>query len=431
LFVALIAGVTVRPRFGLHPRLHVLGLLEARLQRFDRMILGGLNEGTWPADPAADPWMSRPMRIAFGLPAPERTVGLAAHDFVQAASAPEVFLTRAEKVGGAPSVPCRWLTRLDTALTAAGLDPARLRDARARIWVGALDAPDAVRPAAPPEPRPPVATRPRRLSVTEIGTWMRDPYAIYARHVLRLRALDPLEAEPGPAERGTFMHTALDAFVRDHRAALPPDALERLLDAGRAAFGDALARPEVHAFWWPRYLRAARFLAGVETEWAANRAGHIAEIEATHHFADVDFTLVGKPDRIDRLKSGGVRVVDYKTGSVPTKKQIASFMAPQLPLLAAMARAGAFGDVVKAPPAALVYAQLTGGKVEGKITELPDAEATTDELERRLKELIVRFDDASWPYAPRVAMEKTRYGSDYDHLSRFDEWGEAAEEIEP
>jgi len=430
LFVALTAGVTVRPRFGLHPRLHVLGLLEARLQRFDRMILGGLNEGTWPADPAADPWMSRPMRIAFGLPAPERTVGLAAHDFVQAASAPEVFLTRAEKVGGAPTVPSRWLTRLDTALTAAGLDPARLRDWRTRAWAVALDTPETVRPTAPPAPRPPVPLRPRRLSVTEIETWMRDPYAIYARHVLKLRALDRLEDEPGAAERGTFMHAALDAFLRDHRETLPPDALDRLLAAGRAAFGDALARPEVHAVWWPRFERvAAWFLEEEGRRRAAGTVNVATEAGAALAIAVAGgaFTLTGKADRIDRTADGRLSIIDYKTGTPPRGADVLAGFAPQLPLEAAMAVAGAFDGVPEAAVAEIAFWHLSGGTDPGKVARIDgDADTLGRDALAGLIALIDRFDDPAVPYrsVPRPAFAP-RF-SDYRHLARVAEWSVAA-----
>ncbi|MFN8721788.1 MAG: double-strand break repair protein AddB [Rhodospirillales bacterium] len=430
LFVALTAGVTVRPRFGLHPRLHVLGLLEARLQRFDRMILGGLSEGTWPADPAADPWMSRPMRIAFGLPAAERTVGLAAHDFVQAAAAPEVFLTRAEKVGGAPTVPSRWLTRLDTALTAAGLDPARLRDGRARGWATALDTPDAVSPAPAPAPRPPAARRPRALSVTEIGTWMRDPYAIYARHVLRLRALDPLEAEPDAADRGTILHTALDAVVREPPAALPADALARLIAAGRAAFGDALARPEVHAFWWPRFERVAVWF--LEEERRRRAAGIVnVRTEATARLVlerpGGPFALTGKADRIDRMADGRLVIVDYKTGTLPKATEILAGLSPQLPLEAAMAAAGAFADVDPAPVAEIAFWSLKGTAEAGRIEPVKGDPADLGaQALAGLAALVDRFDDVQVPYRPVPRPAFAPRFSDYGHLARVAEWSVAA-----
>lgn len=415
-------GVAVRPQGPRHPRVSIWGPLEARLQSADLVILGGLNEGVWPQNPADDPWLTRQMREELKLSQPERRIGLSAHDFATMAAQPNVLLTRARRQNGAPSNASRFLLRL-TAL-AEGCDAAIPED-EALGWAQGLDVGGPPKPAPRPMPRPPLAARPRKLSVTRIETWVRDPYAIYARSILGLKPLEALAEPLNARDRGNAIHLALELFAK--RQPWTGDAYDALVACGEEAFAGLMNEPDVRAFWWPRYLRAARFLAGVEAEWAESRAGHVAEVEAVHHFADVDFRLVGKPDRIDRLKSGGTRVIDYKTGGVPSKKQIESFMAPQLPLLAAMARLGAFGDAVKGPPAELVYAQLGGGKVEGRITELPDAEATTDELERRLKELVRRFDDEAHPYAPRAAMEKTRYGSDYDHLSRFDEWGEAAE----
>ena len=122
LFEALSAHAVVRPAYGRHPRLAIWGLVEARLQQADLIVLGGLNEGTWPGAVPADPWMSRQMRAEFGIPLRERAVGIAAHDFAQALGASEVALTRAARREGAPTVPSRWLLRLDAVLRAVGLD---------------------------------------------------------------------------------------------------------------------------------------------------------------------------------------------------------------------------------------------------------------------------------------------------------------------
>src|SRR5207247_10922809 len=110
---AMIATEMLRPRFGRHPRLSIWGPLEARLQRADLLVLGGLNEGTWPPSVETGPWLNRPMRTALGLPQPERRIGLSAQDFASALAAGRVLLTRAEREGGAPTVPSRWLARLD------------------------------------------------------------------------------------------------------------------------------------------------------------------------------------------------------------------------------------------------------------------------------------------------------------------------------
>ena len=415
-------GAAVRPQGPRHPRVSIWGPLEARMQSADLIILGGLNEGVWPQNPSDDPWLTRGMREALKLSAPERRIGLSAHDFATMAAQPSVLITRAKRQGGAPSNASRFLLRL-TAL-ADGCGKPIPRDPILDLARG-IDAADRPRAAPRPMPRPPYAARPRGLSVTQIETWVRDPYAIYAREVLGLKKLDAIAEPLGARDRGNIIHEALELFA--DRDKWPDDPYEALVACGRKAFGKYLDAPDVRAFWWPRYLRAARFIAAAETDWAATRADTLAEVKVVHHFTDVNFKLTGKPDRLDRLKDGGVRVIDYKTGGIPTKKQIEAFMAPQLPLLAAMARAGAFGPEMKGKPAELVYAHISGGKVEGKLVELPDAEATTDELERRLKERVVKFDDTATPYPPRVAMEKVRYPSDYDHLSRFAEWGEAAE----
>lgn len=415
-------ATAVRPQGPRHPRVAIWGPQEARMQRADLMILGGLNEGVWPQNVADDPWLTRRMREELRLSAPERRIGLSAHDFATLAAQPRVLLTRARRQDGAPANASRFLLRLIA--LADGCGAPIPRDA-ALDFAAVIDAAGRPKPAPRPMPRPPLEARPRRLSVTRIETWVRDPYAIYARSILGLKRLDALAEPLGPRERGNAVHLALELFAR--RQPWSGDPYEALVGCGREAFGALLDEPDVRAFWWPRYLRAARYLATQEAAWAETARTTIVEREAELHYADIGFTLVGKPDRIDALKDGGVRVIDYKTGGVPSKKQIDAFMAPQLPLLAAMARAGAFGPEMRGAAAELIYAQLGGGKIEGDIFELPDPVTLTDELERRLKELVRKYDDEAQAYAPRVAMEKKGYGSDYDHLSRFDEWGDAPE----
>ena len=255
---ALMEDHVVRPPFGRHPRLQIWGPLEARLQHADCMILGGLNEGVWPPAAAGDPWMSRPMRADFGLPPPELRIGLSAHDFVQCCGAVEVYLTRARRIEGTPTIPARWLQRLD-ALLAIGPERAsalRAMDPALLAWWHALDRPaELPGPRPAPAPAPPVAARPRRLSVTRIETWIGDPYSIYARDILRLFKLDPVDADPSAAERGIIIHRILDAYVREHSRTLPPDAEARLLALGRAQF-EATSAPTRRARLLVAALRA-------------------------------------------------------------------------------------------------------------------------------------------------------------------------------
>lgn len=426
LLEALMAPVRVRPRYGRHPRLAILGPLEARLLSADRIVLGGLNEGVWPALPEADPWMSRPMRTQFGLPAPERQIGLAAHDFVQLSAAREVFLTRADRVDGAPTVPSRWLLRLETVLRAAGLEGVIERDReRWRAWYRFLDQPVEVCPRPAPEPCPPVPARPCRLSVTEIETWMRDPYAIYAKHVLGLRALDPIAADPGGAERGQFIHDALDRFVQAFPATLPEDALQRLLELGQSSFGAALASPLVWAFWWPRFERIADWFVALETERRTEARPLATEVKGSIEVEGPTslFTLTCKADRIDRLADGTLGIIDYKTGLVPSLKEIELGFAPQLPLEAAIAIAGGFDGVAPGEVGSLSFWRLTGGNPPGEVRSAKgDPAAMAESAHTGLVALVHAFSDPATPYrsCPRPA-RAPRY-SDYTHLARVQEW---------
>ncbi len=434
LLESLMAGPSVRPRYGRHDRLFIWGPLEARLQQTDLMILGGLNEASWPPEPEADPWMSRPMRAAFGLAALERRIGLSAHDFAQCFAAPEVMLSRAVKVAGTPTVPSRWLIRLETLLTALGRRGALERAAPLRLaWQKRLDAPERFERIEPPAPAPALAARPRRLSVTQVETWMRDPYAVYARHVLKLKPLDPIGAEPGAAERGIFIHEALDDFISGNRGELPPDALARLIACGEKAFGAALARPGVWVFWWPRFLRIARWF--VDTERARRAAafetlGTEVRGKMTVTGPAGLFTLTAKADRIDRDGAGGLVIIDYKTGTLPKPDHIQQGLSPQLALEAAIAEAGGFAAVPPAGVTELAYWRLGGGDPAGETKPVAgDPRALIGEAEEGLKRLVAAFDDPATAYAVRPRPEAPPAGGDYDHLARLKEWSAVEEGV--
>jgi len=431
---ALMAGRAVRPRYGGHSRLFVWGPLEARLQQPDVVVLGGLNEGTWPPDSQADPWMSRPMEKRFGLPPPERRIGLAAHDVAQLLAAPRVVLTRAERVGGAPSVPSRWLQRLDAVLDGAGLAGALASGGAYLDWLRQLDAPERVRPAAPPAPCPPVAARPRALSVTEIGKWMADPYAIYARRVLGLKPLDPLDADPGAAERGQIVHAALHRFIEGCLDGMPDDALDQLLGCGRAAFAPWFAYPGIAAFWWPRFERIAAWFVDRERERRAKAAPLAVERAGGCVLAgpEGDFRLRARADRIDRLADGRLAVIDYKTGTVPSDRMIAAGFAPQLPLEAAIASVGGFQGVDALEIGELVHWKLSGGDPAGELRPIKP-----EEMHDRIAEawdgllgLIARFDDPATPYLSQPRPAHARGDDDYAHLARVLEWSAGAGEAE-
>jgi ATP-dependent helicase/nuclease subunit B len=421
----LLAAQVARPRYGRHPRLAIWGPLEARLQHTDLLILGGLNEGTWPADIAADPWLSRPMRRDFGLPAPERRIGLAAHDFAQAMGAPEVVLTRSLRVEGTPTVPSRWLLRFDGLLRTIGIDPGRRHGGQWLDWQTKLDAPEFVRPIAPPVPCPPVKDRPRAIRVTEVEQWRRDPYAIYAKRILRLKAIDPIDAEPSAADRGTWIHSALERFVREYPQDLPANALDRLLAIGRQEFGTQMNRPTIAAFWWPRFEHIARWFVENEAQRRPTFAAVQAETSGQLQFVSLEgaFTLTATADRIERGTDGRLTIIDYKTGGLPKPKDIEFGFAPQLPLEAAIASEGGFAGIARAEVAALQHWRLTGGTpaaevkpVEGEPMALAHAALTG------LRRLVGTFDLPHTPYQSVPDPETAPRFSDYAHLARIKEW---------
>ena len=432
LIEALLAGRVVRPRFGNHPRLFIWGLLEARLQHADVLILGSLNEGSWPPEPQEDPWLSRPMRAQLGLAPPERRVGLSAHDFEQAVAAPCVVLTRASKVDGAPTVPSRWLLRLD-AMLARDRRWAETLDRTYVHWHRGLDEPSTIAPVPPPRPRPPLAARPRRLSVTQVETWIRDPYAIFARHILGLKPLEPIDADPGALDRGVIIHQALDRFVRELPDSLPANALDRLIMCGEEAFRPYIDRPSVRAFWWPRFLRVARWFIEFERE-RRSRGMRMLATEAAGELSlpgpGGPFVLHCKADRIDAAADGSLAILDYKTGQPPTGKQIASGLSPQLPLEAAIALGNGFPGIKGKHIAELAHIRLSGGTPAGEYKPVVPArdgavippETLAAEAREGLMRRIAQFDLERTAYLSRPRPQWLARDGEYDHLARVKEW---------
>ena len=426
----LLAGIDVRPRFGRHPRLFIWGPLEARLQQADLVILGGLNEGTWPAEGGDDPWMSRPMRAQFGLAPLERRVGLAAHDFQQALGAGQVLMTRALRANGAPSVPSRWLLRLE-AIGATLKMPKISAAGDLQLLAGLLDESPRPEPCARPAPAPGASARPRSLSVTRIEAWRRDPYAIYAAKILRLEKLDPLDQDPDVADLGTIIHRALDRHVAGLAKGAGQDELAALLQAGREAFGEFIDRPNVWAFWWPRFERIAAWFIDIERDRRPSIARSLTEASAKSRILDgpVPFELTAKADRLDLKRDQGLVVIDYKTGGLPSDGDIRLGYAPQLALEAMLARQGAFaGMPAISSVAEIAYWQLKGDRTGGAIhnpslNKSPlDPNQLAVEAEAGLRRLLEHFgrEGAAYPALPDLRYAP-RY-NDYDHLERVLEW---------
>jgi ATP-dependent helicase/nuclease subunit B len=420
LFRSLAMKTPVRAAFGRHPRLAILGPLEARLQRFDLIVLGGLNEGSWPQGAGTDPWFSRPMRASLGLEQPERSIGLSAHDFAMLAAGPRVLLTRALKADGAPTIASRWLQRMEQLTRGLGLDDALApRLDYAGLAARMMDVPQSER-LKRPAPTPPVESRPRRLSVTEIETWLRDPYAIYAKHVLRLRPLDALDEPIGPLERGTALHKALELFIAQYKDGLPHDAEHQLAAIADRVFADAGIPKAALALWRPRFAGAARGF--VEFERSRRDAIATSHLEIKGTLTLGDFTLTGIADRIDVLKDGTAAILDYKTGAVPSQKQVAQLLSPQLPLEAAMLAEGGFPGIGQRIAEELIYLSLSGERQAREPRSIEDAVALAGEAVAQLTRRIAWFQEEATAYRPRVRPYRADIAGDYDHLARVREW---------
>jgi ATP-dependent helicase/nuclease subunit B len=412
--LALMDGREIPPPAGGDPRIAIWGPLEARLQRRDLMILGGLNEGVWPAPAGEDPFLSRSMRAALGLPSLDQRIGLAAHDFAQLANAPDVVLTRALRRDGAPSLASRWLWRLKTLMQGAQRKLA-LGDAHL-AWTRALDAPLKQRAVKIPRPRPPADKRLKRLSVTQVETLIRDPYAIYARRLLGLEFLKPIGAVAGPAERGSAVHKAIERFEDggDH------GLLAQLLDEELRRAG---IPPERRA---AERARLNVSITALIAWFQARRAkGAIVYREAKGVLQFDGVELSGIADRIE-IGPGHVAILDFKTGAPATLAQVESGLSPQLPLEAAMLARGVFDGAPAAQATELCYWRFGNSEPTPKPLDLKaGAHAAGETALASLRGLLQRYAAAEQAFLSKPRVQFIKPYLEYDHLARRKEWADA------
>ena len=438
LFATALEGTTVRSRRALrgrasgteHPRVFIWGLLEARLQTVDLAILGGLTEAIWPPVPDPGPWMNRKMREAAGLPSPEEPVEQAAHDYVMAACcAPQVILSVPKRRDGAPAVPARFVTRLLALLRGWGQTiPAH----PSLAWARQLDRPERITHRAKPEPRPPVATRPVALSVSDVELWFDDPYGLYAKHILGLRRLDPLQQNVDSADFGNLVHGALASYYQQAGSIWPDDAALGLEAVLLAAIERDSLRPAIANWWKPRLARIARFVA--DAEYQRREAIAITdrrfEIKA-EKLLPGGFTLRCRADRVERIGDNAFAIIDYKTGVAPSQRHVEDGLSPQLPLEAMLLQLGGFGPDLQGEVHELAFWKLSGGSKPGEVVSLwskanqdqrAETERTSYEAYITLLELVRRFQDPDQPYRSAPDPSRKPRFSDYAQLARRSEW---------
>ncbi|UWQ74776.1 double-strand break repair protein AddB [Leisingera sp. M658] len=426
---ALLSQGEVRDRDAPYGSIMIWGTLEARVQGADLVILGGLNEGSWPEAASPDPWLNRQLRNQAGLLLPERRIGLSAHDFQQAIAAPEVWLTRAERSEEADTVPSRWLNRLTNLLSGlpdqGGRDALEAMRTKGRQWLGraeVLEQPTPIPQVPRPSPRPPVAARPRRLTITEIPRLIRDPYAIYAKHVLRLKPLNPLVQEPDALLRGIVVHEVFEQFIKE--AQTDPSLLTagHLIGKTRQLLESHVPWPVARILWHSRIRKIAGDFVLAERERQARAKPVAFEAKGSTRLDPLDFTIACRADRIDMDDRGFLHLYDYKTGAPPSESQQKKF-EKQLLIEAAMAEQGAFDGLGPAEVARALFIGLGSSmkEVRAPLEEEPPAKVW-DELHT----LIGAYFEPEQGYSSRRMVYRDDIAGDYDHLARYGEWDRSA-----
>lgn len=424
LFKHLLKGKTYRTRFGNHPRLAILSPLEARLQNFDLVILGSLNEGSWPGTTNVDPWMSCSMRENLGLPLPEQNIGKSAHDFVGCFGAKEVVLSRAQKEDGKPTVASRWLLRLQTVMHKSGYKNILQQTQPWQEWAMRLNFPEVIQPISPPEPKPPLAARPTKLSVTQIEKLLKDPYVIYAEKILGLKKLKDIDAKPGPLEFGNFIHAVFDYIVQNYDD-LPDNIVDQRQIASRFAeqwLEKETITPSLKTFWWERLNRVIGwFLENEKKRQEKSETIYSEQWDEKEFPLSPPFTLTAKSDRIEVLQDNRAIIVDYKTGTLPSATDIRLGYAPQMVLEAIILSA-------QFSVQDMCYWRVTGG--DPSVEEYEFIEKIRDknikdlmeEAEEGVVALIQHFQQETSPYLSQPDPTATLAYNDYTHLARVKEW---------
>lgn len=432
-FKQILNGHIIRTNFKQHPRLDMLGIIESRMQTADTVIIAGLNEGTFPQSAEFSPWLSYSMTKEMGLELPDAKTGLEAMDFMEQCMASEVYLLRSNKKDGTGTVPSRWLLRMDSLASVVWGDNFKgIGDDGFEGFVSGFDTPayDEIKAVSPPEPRPASEFRPNHLSVTEIEKFMRDPYSIYAKHILELSPLDDIDKKAGYNEYGTVVHQVFEEFVKANGTEVPSNALAQMKKLGEKAFADANIKGAALAFWWPEFERSAEWFIKKQQELSLDLSSIITE-EKRRLIIPLsvgDFTLTGKIDRIDILKNGACRIIDYKTGAPPSKKQVQKGFAPQLPLEAAMIRKGAFEDIGIKPDIVMDYWEFwkISGRDSGSfVSQVADNTVTAELADKVYEDLVAWLEEYAKESTPYLASPRANFRlkySDYEHLERIKEW---------
>ena len=419
-FSELMSTDSLRSSHGSHPRLKILGPIEARLNSFDYIILGEMNEGIWPKADKADMWMSRPMKKDFGLSLPEKNVGILASDLCSFLGCKNVILTRADRIDGTPTKKSRWLLRFETVINALGYDISCLQKNDWLDFINNIDIPSDFFAIKAPAPCPPIEARPRKLSASAVDLLVSDPYSVFAKYILRLYPFDDLDTPLDQRDYGTLIHAIIEEFNNRYPSDLPDNALEKLLSLGKKHFDKMNIESELRTFWFPKFEKTAKWIIEQEKDYrrSVRKVNNEITGQVSFNAPNGPVTFTAKADRIDELKNNNINIIDYKTGKIPSKKQVFSGHALQVVLEGLIARKGSFDNISSKELEQLLYWQLGAKSLDIN----PEEDDIIDKTEDYLLKLISAFDFETTPYLSRPSPKYVPKNKDYEHLARVREW---------
>lgn len=428
---ALLVDINITPEAYGHDRLYIWGRLEARLQTVDTVVIAGMNEGEMPKVQGSDPFMSRMMKQEISLKPPEYKIGIEAHDFSMLFGMDRVILSRSLRTGGEPTQKSRWLERLQILAGEENFAMIRKRGKKYLSYGHLLDESSLVSLAERPCPKPSVHIRPKHYSVTDLELLQNNPYAIYAKKILRLKPLSPIRREISKRALGIFFH-ALIARLGSVSWKGSEEALRKqFLQILEEEFSQLRLEPAVEILWYSRfYALGEDYIYWERAQASSEKFFEISSLPLP--IGDSGAFVKGRADRIQKNIDGTVDIIDFKTGALPSKTSVYNFEKLQLLLEAILLQEGAF--LIKPPVklGKLFYIHLgTRGSLE--ILDITEGKRkdgialTAEELAReaweRLEDLIKYYNNPQSGYISyRISRDSSSYENAYDHLSRVKEW---------
>ena len=460
---ALVAAEDMPGSYASHPRLAILGPLEARLLSFERVILGSMVEGGWPAESESSPFLPNAVREKIGLKNNEHRIGLSALDFISFACSPEeVYITHAEKLNGRPQSASRFVQRLKTLAYKHNGFRDQARENQLRSWLVALEQAKNKSSTSPlplssrhhiPAPCVESIRRPKSINLTNLKDLEDDPYTIYARQVLALKPLEPLQQDAEQALYGSFLHKCFEMLVKDF-SSNPQNSLAKLQVVAEQELARYAPSPFLAAFWREPLRRSASLLVRrlhdlmPQEIWSEVQGEYNVELENGQSVsirARADLIIQSK-----ELACGRLVIIDHKTGTIPSKKSLIALEQPQLLLGAWMLQQGAFAKVSALKLARAEAPHASYWRFSGKLDENTTLEinegllvATKNEhaVYASMQELydacckhyfalLKHFSKSDTPYDARVlTSERARFDA-YAHLARRRAWAQERDDDE-